>query len=96
MKEAIPLEYGQAKGAVLVTTANSPYTPSANCVVYAVVPNPSWTGKAIAEKSTQFSMTADKTQAGSAITTPIMVPFYGRYTSVTVSSGSCIVYERGA
>lgn len=96
MKNDIPLEFGFANGGILVTPANSPYTPAATNVVYHVVPNPNWVGKAIAKNAAHKSMSSDRTQTGTDVTVPIMVPFSGRYSSVSVSSGSCIVYEKGA
>lgn len=76
-------------GAILVSSA-LPFTVPSGTAIYAISPNPSWDGKAVAAEGWSH-LTSDRTSAG-AVVPGILSEVAGCYTSITVTSGSCFVY----
>lgn len=86
------LDLGGKFGAIPVASGGS-HTATAGFVIYAVVPQSSWIGKAIAVDGFAH-MTADGSATGGDMPTGRTNPFYGAYSSVTNATGSvCDVYE---
>ena len=83
---------GNARNPIPVI-ADQTYTAPAGRVIVAVTPDPSWTGKAIAQSpESQASITADRTATGGDYVSGT-APFGGEYSSVSVTSGRVLVYE---
>jgi len=68
------------------------YTAKTGAIVFAVVPDPTATVKAVAYNTSDVSMSSDGTSSGSGVAK--VSAFYGVYSSVAVTAGSVDVYER--
>jgi hypothetical protein len=85
-------QYGNPGGAYRQGVGT--FTAPPNTVIYHVVPDPSFTGRAIAEGSGP-SMTLTRTAAGGNVVNKL-APFYGRYKQVIVTSGFVDIYVEQA
>ena len=91
----VPFQIGGTSGAIRVN-ASAPYTVPANMAIYSIVPQPSWTGKAIALASKGYAhLTSDRTETGAAVAASTS-PIYGAYTSLTTTAGEADIYLRPA
>lgn len=91
----VPSQFGGSVGAIPVNAA-TPYTVPSSMVIYAIVPQPAWTGKAIGalEKGFQYAhLTADRTSTGGDVAQRT-APTHGAYSSITVATGEVDVYIR--
>ena len=90
-----PFQIGGSIGAIPVS-ATLAYTVPAGFVIYAIIPQPSWTGKAIGLATKGYShMTADRTATGAAVEARTSA-IHGAFTSITTTDGVADVYIRPA
>lgn len=82
------LQFGGLFGAKVVA-AGATYTAPADTYIYAIIPSPSFTGKAPAVEGA-LSLSTDGTSGGSDVT--VAEEIYGKYTSLTVTSGQALAY----
>ena len=85
---ALPYEFGGLSGAIH-DSASAPFTVPSNMVIYSIVPQPTWTGKATPVEGYEW-LTADRTSTGAAVAKYAAVQ--GAYTAIATTSGECDVY----
>ena len=91
----VPFQIGGSIGAIPVSSTLA-YTVPADMVIYAIIPQPSWAGKAIgvASPKNQYShLTADRTITGAAVAARTS-PIYGAWASITTTAGEADIYIR--
>lgn len=85
---ALPYDFGGLNGAIHVS-ATATLTVPDNMAIYAIVPQPSWTGKATPLDGYPWLNT---TRASGGANVTKMAPVYGAYSEITTASGECDVY----
>lgn len=85
---ALPYDFGGLNGAIHVS-ASAPLTVPTGMLIYAIVPQPSWTGKATPATGYEW-LTADRTSTGAAVAKTS--PVFGAYTAIATTAGECDVY----
>ena len=89
----IPFQIGGNSGAIRITSA-IPFTVPSGMVVYAITPQPSWTGNAIGVATKGYAhLTSDRTATGGDVDASTS-PIYGAYTSITTTAGAADIYIR--
>jgi hypothetical protein len=90
-----PFQIGGSIGAIPVS-ATLPYTVPDGFVIYSIVPQPSWTGKAIGLSAKGYGhLTADRTETGAAVEARTAA-IHSAFTSITTTAGVADVYIRPA